>query len=374
MKKIAIIHDWLDKKGGAEIVLEELYNLYPEADLFSLVNFANIEKDLPFLKKTKITTSFIEKLPFAKKHFRKYFFLFSIAIEQFDLNQYDLVISSSYAFAKGVITAPESAHICYIHSPIRYGWDLQFSYLKDAKLEKGLKSILVKYFLHKIRIWDVVSNTRVDKFIVNSSFIKQRVQKFYKRDATVVFPPTDIDYFKPKKDFKKENFYFTTCRHISYKRVDIIIEAFKKMPKKRLLIAGEGEETKKLKKLAENKENIVFLGKVERIKLVEYMQKAKGFIYPALEDFGLVMVESLAAGTPVISYNRGGAKDILNDKVAVFFENQTVDEIIKALKNFETRTFEQKDLLARANLFSRDIFLKRIKEIVNQKINIRKKG
>ena len=335
--KIAIIHDWLVGKFGAENVLAEIIKICPNSEIFTIIDYIP-NKDRDFLQGRKTNQSFIAKLPFARKHFRKYLSLMPIAIEQFDLSGFDIIISISAAVAKGVIPKPDQLHICYINSPIRYAWDMEEQYIKESNI-KGLKKILLKYSLHKIRMWDVASSYRVDHFISNSNFIKARVEKYYRRESDVLNPNIDIDYFIQEKDeSKKSDYFFTIARHVPYKKIDLIIEAFNQMPDKKLIVGGSGEQTEYLKEIAGP--NITFTGHIKREELRSYMQNAKAFIYAALEDFGIVMGESLSAGTPVIAYGKGGSRDIVKDKseyrdaTGILFPDQRKESLINAVNDF----------------------------------------
>jgi glycosyltransferase involved in cell wall biosynthesis len=365
--QVAVIHDWLDKRGGAENVLEQILLLYPNAEIYSLVDFADRER-MPFLQGRKIHTSFVNKLPFAKNHFRKYLPFFPIAIESFDLRRYDLVISSSFAVAKGVIINPDQKHISYMHSPIRYAWDMQGEYSKTHKIMRGIAKPFVSFMMHKLRIWDAVSSLRIDQIVTNSEFVRRRINKCYNLDSKVIYPPVDVEFFAKKQKKIEGDFYFTACRHVGYKNLDLLVKAFNKMPDKKLYIAGEGPQTRKLKEMA--KTNIVFLGNISREKLRDNMQAAKAFLYAAIEDFGIVMVESLAAGTPVIAYAKGGAVDIIsgapsNKKVGLLFAEQTVAAISEAVAIFEKdqKKFTKSNVQARSRRFSCELFMKEFLKI-----------
>lgn len=330
--KVAVVHDCLAVMGGAESVLKEILALFPKADLYSLVDF--LEEDGRKIKKGK--TSFIQKLPRAKKNYRFYFPLMPMAVEDFDLSSYDLILSSSYAMAKGVITHPQQLHICYCHSPMRYCWDLQNLYLKDMRCERGPQAALAKYIFHKMRLWDVSSSFRVDSFIANSRFIQSRIRKYYRRDSQVIYPPVDIDRFSCIQ--KKEDFYLTCSRLVPYKRVDLIVAAFAKMGDKKLIVIGDGPEFSKLQKVATS--NVTLLGRVDEGQLKEYMEKAKGFVFAAKEDFGISPIEAQAAGTPVIAYGQGGVLETikgLDDKAPTgcFFYEQAPESIVEAVNLFE---------------------------------------
>lgn len=348
--KTAIIHDWLDKKYGAEEVLEQILILYPQADLYTLVDFLP-QNQRQFLGNRKITTSFIQKLPFAKKYFRKLLPIFPITIEQFDLSKYELIISSSHAVAKGVITHPHQTHICYVNSQMRYVWDMQASYLQQAKFNI-IKNIIAKKILHKMRIWESSSSHRVNHFICNSQYSKKRLKNTLGRDAKIIYPPVKISLFHPPAKITKQDYYFTASRLVGYKNIDIIIKAFNALPDKILYIAGNGADQKKLSKIA-NK-NIIFLGRLEHDQLKSYYQNAKAFIYTTIEDFGIVMVESLAAGTPVIAYNKGGATEIITKNSGMLFNNLNSAEIIKTINSFEQneKLFNSQNCINQAKKFS----------------------
>ena len=247
--RVAVIHDWFEVYAGAERVTEQILDIYEEADVFALVDFMP-QEERKFINGRSIRTSFIQDLPFAKRMFRSYLPLFPLAIEQLDLSGYQLVISSSYAVAKGVITGPDQLHVCYCHSPIRYAWDLREEYLRERNMAAGWRSYLARLILHKIRMWDVVSATAPDYFLANSEFVRNRIQKFYRRSATVIYPPVDVHRFRPLEE-DKEDFYLTVSRSVPYKRVPLIVEAFRRMPQRRLVVIGNGPESAKVRAAAE---------------------------------------------------------------------------------------------------------------------------
>jgi glycosyltransferase involved in cell wall biosynthesis len=333
--KIAIVHDWLVTYAGAERVLEQLLHCYPEADLFSLIDFLPKERR-GFIQEKPVKTSFIQSLPFAKTKYRNYLPLMPLAIEQFDLSEYDLVISSCHSVAKGVITGPDQYHICLCYSPIRYAWDLQHQYLKETKLDRGAKGWLVKWLMHKIRIWDSRTANGVDKFIAISYFVKRRIWKVYRRNATVIYPPVDVEAYSLHD--KKEEFYLTASRMVPYKKIDLIVEAFSAMPDKQLVVIGNGPDFDKAKSKAGD--NVTLLGYQSHDVLKDYMQRAKAFVFAAEEDFGITPLEAQACGTPVIAFGKGGALETirgLNEKcpTGVFFSEQSVESIIEAIGEFE---------------------------------------
>lgn len=368
--KIAIVCDWLVTYAGAEKVLEQILNIFPEADLFALVDFLP-ENNREFIKNKKVTTSFIQKLPKAKTKYRNYLPLMPLAIEQLDVTGYDVVISSSHCVAKGVITSPNQVHISYVHSPIRYAWDLQHQYLKESGLNKGLKGWIVKAILHYMRLWDYRTANNVDYFIANSNFIAKRIWKCYRRKSKVIYPPVDVESFELCE--QKEDFYLTASRMVPYKKMDLIVEAFSKMPDKKLIVIGDGPDFNKIK--AKVGKNIKLLGYQPFEVLKEHMQKAQAFIFAAEEDFGITPVEAQACGTPVIAYDRGGALETVigaDNEIAtgVFFEEQTVESICKAVARFEEVKEKIEPQVCRANAerFGIERFLREIKEVINTKM------
>lgn len=362
--KVAIIHDWLVVNGGAEKVLEEILAIYPQAEIFSLVDYLPA-KDRGWLGDRKVHTSFIHRLPFAKSKYRNYFPLFPIAIEQFDLSGFDLIISSSYAVAKGVITGPEQTHVSYCHSPARYAWDLQAQYLKESNMETGLKSTLARYFLHKFRIWDTRTANGVDKFIANSKFIKKRIHKCYRRNAEVINPPVKLTQFTLEAN--KQDFYLTASRMVPYKRIDLVVEAFTNMPDKKLKVIGEGPEFEKIKAIAQGHANIEMLGFQSNDVLIDNMQKAKAFVFAAEEDFGIIPVEAQACGTPVIAYGKGGCLETVADGISgLHFSEQTVLSVVDAINRYEAmEELPPEQVRANAEQFSIDSFKQKLKHVVD---------
>lgn len=329
--RVAVVHDWLVNYSGAERVLEQILNIFPDADIYSTVNFLPTELKW-YIKNKKVTTTFIQRMPFAKKKYRVYLPLMPFAIEQLDVTGYDIVISSSYAVAKGVITTVNQLHICYCHSPIRYAWDLYHQYLHESKLNRGIRGFFAKMILHYIRIWDFSTSARVDHFIANSSYVAKRIRKTYQREAVVIYPPVDVTAFALEE--KKGDYYLVASRMVPYKKIDLIVEAFSKMPEKKLIVVGDGPDYKKVKSKAAP--NTVILGHVPHEDLKKYMAEAKAFIIAADEDFGITAVEAQACGTPVIAYAKGGVRDsVIENQTGVFFEEQTVESLSEAIVRFE---------------------------------------
>lgn len=359
-RRIAIVHDWLPVYGGAERVLEQMLNVYPDADVFSLIDALN-EENRKFLKGRPVKTSFVQKLPGGKKYYRHCFPLMPLAIEQFDFSGYDMVITSSYAFAKGIITGPRQLHLCYCHSPIRYAWDLQTQYLKESKMERGLLSWFVRGMLHFIRMWDSRTAAGVDAFMANSRFIARRIEKVYRRDATVVYPPVNVDRFEVCAE--KEDFYVTASRLVPYKRMDLIIQAFNGMPDRQLVVIGDGPELPKLQRLAGP--NVKVLGWQPQEVLRSHLMRAKGFVFGGEEDFGIILLEAQACGTPVIAYGRGGALEtVVENKTGLFFGEQSTESLQSAIAEFETREWNPHACRQNAERFSAKLFRDRFQQFV----------
>ncbi|MFW5453794.1 glycosyltransferase family 4 protein [Thioalkalivibrio sulfidiphilus] len=364
MNNLAIIHDWLTTYAGAERVLEQLLGFYPGADLFSVCNFVP-EAEQGFLCERQPTTTFIQGLPGARKRYRSYLPLMPLAIEQLDLSAYDVVISSSHAVAKGVLTSPDQLHISYVHSPIRYAWDLQHQYLRETGLDRGLKGWVAKWLLHKMRLWDLRTANGVDHFIANSEFIARRIWKVYRREAEVIYPPVDVSSFTLRED--KEDFYLTASRLVPYKRVDIIVEAFSTMPDKRLIVIGDGPDIEKIRVKANA--NVQLLGYQSFEVLRDYMQSAKAFVFAAEEDFGITPVEAQACGTPVIGYGKGGILETVTDGVTgVLFHEQTVSSLCDAITRFESigDSLDCHAIRHNSERFSTDRFRKEFTEFVDK--------
>jgi glycosyltransferase involved in cell wall biosynthesis len=362
--KVAIVHDWLVTYAGAERVLEQMLVCYPQADIFTLVDFIP-EGARTFLQGRPVTTSFIQKLPFARKRYRSYLPLMPLAVEQFDLSMYDLVISSSHAVAKGVITGPDQRHLCMCYSPMRYAWDLQHQYLKESGLDRGLKGWLAKYMLHRLRLWDSRTANGVDAFIAISHFIARRIHKVYRRSSTVIYPPVAVDDFTLCSD--KENFYLTASRMVPYKKIDMIVEAFSAMPTKQLVVIGDGPDMEKIANKAAGCDNIKLLGFQSFSVLKDHMQRAKAFVFAAEEDFGIAPLEAQACGTPVIAFGKGGALETIVDGVSgVFFNEQTPQSLIEAVTRFEQASFSAAACRDNALRFSIERFKQNLTQFVGE--------
>ncbi len=365
MKK-ALVHDWFYNIGGAEKVVHSINNIWDDLEPYALIDFLNNEERDYVLNGKKANTSFIQKLPFASKNHRNYLQWFPLAIEQFDLSNYDLVLSSSSSVAKGVLTHANQLHISYVHSPMRYAWDLYHLYLKESKLTSGIKGRYAQWVLHKMRQWDFMSHQRVDHMVANSNYIAKRIKKVYNRDAEVIYPPVDIEQFTLSE--QKENFFVTASRMVPYKKIDIIVEAFANMPDKKLIVIGEGPDMQKIKSKA--KKNIEIIGFQPDDVLKDYMQKAKAFIFAAEEDFGIIPVEAQACGTPVIAFNKGGAVETINNEISgCFFNEQNPTAIKNAVQQFEKINFSPNLIRKNAERFSKLNFESKFESFVYRKQN-----
>lgn len=357
--KVSYVHDWLVSLGGAEDCLSEMLKVFPGTIKTLLANKQNLFGS--HFENVAIDTSFIQKLPWAKKKYRSYLPFFPLAIEQFDLSQADLVVSSSHCVAKGALTHSQQYHVCYCHTPVRYAWDLYHEDLRTAGLKKGIKGVFAKIFLHYLRVWDILATPRVDLFLANSNYVASRIKKIYRRDALVVYPPVDTEFFSLKES--KESFYLTASRLVPYKKIDLIVEAFNKMPDKELVVIGDGPEMKKIARTA--KENIRLMGFVSQEVLREKMQEAKGFVFAALEDFGIAPLQAQSCGTPVIAFGKGGSLETVSEgKSGLFFEQQTAKALIQAVETFEKMTFDPKVIREHAERFSKERFREEFKKTV----------
>ena len=301
--KTAVIHEWLVNYAGSERVLEQIVKLYPEADLFCQVDFLP-DEERGFILNKKTKTSLIQNLPFAKNKYRNYLPLMPFAVRRFDLSEYDVIISNSHSVAKGVKKKQAQLQICYCHTPMRYAWDLREQYLNETGLNSGIKGAIIKFVLNRLRSWDYNTAQHVDHFIANSHYIRDRIRRAYGKEATVIYPPVDVDSFHLNE--KKDNYFLAVSRMVPYKKMDLIVEVFSEtgLP---LIVIGDGPDFEKVKNRA--RKNIEFLGFQKDNVLKEYMQKARAFIFAAEEDFGIVPVEAQACGTPVIAFGKGGVTE-----------------------------------------------------------------
>lgn len=368
--KIAIVHDWLVNYAGSERVLEQMLICYPEADLFSVVDFVPAH-ERHFLQGKTPHTTFIQKLPGARTHYRHYLPLMPLAIEQLDMSGYDLIISSSHAVAKGILVSPDQLHLCMCYTPIRYAWDMQHQYLQESRLQHSLKGWIVKWMLHKIRLWDARSANSVDQFIAISHYIARRIEKSYRRSAQVIYPPINLAEFTLQTE--KTSDYFTASRFVPYKKIQLIIQAFNRMPDKQLTVMGDGPEFEKAKNIAGP--NIRLLGHQPSSELRRHLQQAKAFVFAAEEDFGIAPLEAQACGTPVIAYGKGGAKETIRgldaaQPTGVFFSEQSEAAIIEAVARFEANSHRitPQACTENANRFSPERFRLELTQCVNDSL------
>lgn len=364
--RVAVVHDWLYTLGGAEQVLRQILQCYPDADVFTLFDALTPEdREKIGFKKAKV--SFLQRMPFIRKKHRAYLPLMPIAIEQFDLSRYDLVISSSYAVAKGVITGPNQLHVSYVHSPMRYAWDLQHEYLNEGGYTAGIKSWLARSLLHRIRIWDTRTAHGPDAMLANSQFVAKRIKKVYGRDAKVIYPPVTMSSLP--KDLPVGDHFLAASRLVPYKRIEAVIEAFNAMPDQKLIVAGDGPEAERLKAMAGP--NITFAGFVSDTRLRELMATARAFVFAAEEDFGIIVVEAQSEGAPVLALGRGGARETVSAspelRTGMFFDANEPAAITECVRAFIAREhdFSRDVCRAHAQKFSAERFRTELMTFVN---------
>ena len=375
---VALIHDWFsgEFKGGAEKVLKEIEQIFVENksyyEIYCLVNHLN--KKHKFNQGKIINTSFIQNLPFSKKHFHKYLPLFPLAIEQLDLREFDLIISSSHAVAKGVITSPDQLHISYIHSPMRYAWDQMHVYLESSSYMKSKINILLRMILQDLRKWDYLSSVRIDKLVSNSNFTAKRINKYWGRNSSVIHPPVHTKKFSPRKS--RGDFYLSVSRLVPNKRIDLLVKAFNQLDFP-LIIVGSGPEKKKLMKISKN--NISFLNYQNDLSIKNLMETCRAFVYTGIEDFGIAPVEAMAAGAPIIAFKKGGILDTVKcinsePKIAtgILFDEQNDKVIRDCINYFEDKKlwleFSNEDINLWAQNFSIDIFKKKFANFIFKSI------
>lgn len=357
--KIALVHDYLVQYGGAERVLSAFTELFPYAPIYTLIY--DKEAMHGMFENKRVYTSFLQNLPFSRKRHRFFPPLMPLAIEQFDFSQYDIVLSDSSSYAKGIITRPETLHICYMHTPMRYAWDDCQKYTQDFGLPEFVKK-LVPFFMNPIRLWDKASADRVDYFLANSEFVAKRIKKYYRKEAVVIQPPVNVNHFYISE--KREDYFLMVGRLIAYKRHDIAIEAFNRLQLP-LKIIGRGPELRRLKKMAGP--TIEFLGRVAEEDLPAYYAKCQGFIFPQEEDFGIVAIEALASGRPLVAYRGGDIAEHLEEgKTGVFFDEQTPEAIVRAMKNFRATDYDPHSIRPQALPFDKELFKTKIRAYIEK--------
>lgn len=365
--RVAIVHDWLVTFGGAERVLRQILGLFPRADLLTLCDFFDDHQRANIFGK-RARTSFIQRLPFARRKYRSYLPLMPMAVESFDLSGYDLVISSSHAVARGVITTSDQTHISYINNTMVYAWDMRHHYLRNAGLHRGLGGLAAKSIMHYIRTWDSASAHRVDHYIANSEYMARRIEKLYRRPSTVIYPPVDVNKFDLYPE--KENYYIAVSRLVPFKRIDLVVEAFNRMPDKKLVVMGDGPDMKKL--CAAAGPNITFLGFSNPRTVREYVKQAGAFVFPSEEPFGIAAVEAQACGTPVIAFDRGASREIvINGETGIFFDLQHPLSLIEAVNRFERIRghFDPVRIRENAMRFSTEIFREQLAAYIESRLN-----
>ncbi len=358
--RVAYVHDWLITRSGAERVLEEMLKTVAGSRIFTLFYRPEQFRDSP-ISKVPVEESFLAKLPGAYGYYRTLLPLMPVAIESFDLSGYDLIISSSHAVAKGVLPHPGQVHISYVHTPMRYAWDLTHQYMAGIG---GLKRAIARLVLNYVRLWDYASAQRVDVFVANSRTVAARIRRYYGREARVIYPPVDVHRFRLSDSV--EDYFVVVSRLVPYKKVDVIVEAFNDLGL-RLLVIGEGPEMKRIKRIA--RRNVEILGRVGDGELVEILSKARAFVFAAYEDFGISPVEAMASGVPVIAYGRGGLTESVEDgKSGIFFMEQTPEAVSEAVRRFlrmEDR-FVREEIRERAMRFSPERFRREFAGVVEE--------
>ncbi len=358
-KKTALVQDWLVSMGGAEQVLLEMASLFPTAPVYTALHHS---RELPkAINDLEIRASFLQDFPGARSRHRLFLPLMPLAFESFDLTQFDLVLSSSHACAKGIIPGPRTCHLAYIHTPIRYAWDMLHTYFAQEQPSR-LKRAIMHPLLHYLRNWDLLSNTRIDAMACNSRFVMQRIRRYYGREATVIHPPVHVPTQAPSR--QPDDFYLLVSRAVPYKRLDLAIEAFRTSGRK-LVVVGEGPDSAGLK--AQAASNISFRGWVDRPQLEALYNSARALIFPGLEDFGIVPVEAQAYGCPVVAFGQGGVLDsVLQEETGMFFQEQTIASLNQTLTQFEARDWNTAHLHQHALGFAPEHFQRKLKAFVDE--------
>ena len=360
--RVALVHDWLTGRRGGEKMLEVLAELFPRAPIFTLFHFKGSQAEI--LETREIRTSFLQNLPFLRGKYRYYLPLFPLAVELFDLGGFDLVISTSHCVAKGAIPPPDALHISYVHSPVRYAWNQYFAYFSPPQLSFFSRRFIPPV-IHRLRIWDESSAARVDHFVANSKNVARRIQKYYRREADVIYPPVDTEFFRPAADLPKSPDFLIVSALVPYKRIDLAIAAFNRSGEK-LKIVGAGPDLGQLKKMA--RPNIIFRGQVSDEELLTLYRKSRALLLPGEEDFGIAAVEAQACGTPVIAFGRGGAlESILPEQTGLFFPELTASSLGAALDKFRGLKFNPAAIRAHAETFSRRAFKEKLAAYIEQR-------
>lgn len=361
--RVAVVHEWLTKLAGSEKVVQAALELHPDAPLYTLIHDSRATRDTE-LRRHAIHTSFLDSLPFSRSKWRLYLPLMPLAVEQFDLSDYDLVLSSNHCVAKGILTRADQLHISYVHTPMRYAWDLHGQYLRESGLGFGPRGLLARAILHRLRQWDVLAANRVDVFVANSRTVARRIWKTYRRRAHVIYPPVDVNRFVP--DRPREEFYLAVSRFVPYKRMDLIVQAFRESGRP-LVVIGDGPDESKVRALAGP--NVTFLGRRSDEVVADHMQRCRAFVFAADEDFGITPVEAQAAGAPVIAYGAGGVTEsVVPGQTGLFFPQQTSASLVDAIKQFEATEsrFDPAALRANAERFSKPRFQRELSHLIDR--------
>ncbi len=360
--KVALVHDWLTGQRGGEKVLEVLAEIFPKAPIYTLFHFKGCQAET--IESREIRTSFLQGLPFLKNRYRHYLPLFPLAVELFNLGDFDLVVSSSHCVAKGAIPPPDALHVSYIHSPIRYAWNQYFAYFSPERLSFFSRRF-VPPVMHRLRVWDESSAARVDHFIANSANVARRIMKYYRREADVIHPPADIDFFRPAAGGERGADFLIVSALVPYKRIDLAIQVFNKSGE-RLTIVGSGPDLRRLRKMSRH--NINFLGPVSADELRSLYQKSSALLLPGEEDFGIAAVEAQACGTPVIALGRGGAlESVVSGQTGLLFPELTASSLRAALDKFGSLKFNDAAVRSHAEKFSRKSFKEKLSAYLEQK-------
>jgi glycosyltransferase involved in cell wall biosynthesis len=360
----ALVHDWLNQMGGAEDVLENFVRLFPSAPVYTSLYWR--EKMPDQWHQWDIRTSFIDRLPGARRNQQLYFPFYPLAFEQFDFGDYDLVVSNKSGFCHGIVTGPETLHICYCLTPTRYVWRYH-QYAEQENFGRVARAV-VPFFLKSLRQWDRLAADRVDHFIAISENIRQRIAKVYRRDSTIIYPPVDTSRFAPSG--KVEDYYLIVGRLVPYRRIDILIEAFNKLQRP-LLIAGDGRDRARLEEMAAD--NIEFLGYVPDADLPDLMSRCRAFMWPGEEDFGITPIQAMASGRPVIAYAAGGTLEtVIPGHTGMLFHRQTAEEIIKAVESYDTDSVNVQEICAFAGQFDTELFKRKILRFIEEKVDERR--
>ncbi len=365
--RVAVVHEWLGPYGGSEQVVAAMLEAFPRADLYALVHDPERLRGTP-LENVPVETSFVQSLPGSTQRYRLYLPLMPLAVEQFDLRGYDLVLSSSHAVAKGALTRTDQLHVSYTHTPMRYAWDFYLDYLERGGMDRGAKTLLARPILHYMRLWDAAAANRVDAYLANSDYVARRIGKLYRRPARVLYPPVEVGGYRT--DLPREDFYISVSRLVPYKRMELIAEAFTRTGKP-LVIIGDGPDLGRVRR--HTGPNVRFLGYQPERVVRDHLQRARAFVFAAEEDFGITPVEAQAAGCPVIAYGRGGARETVIPYPApgatgLFFDHPSVEVLAAAVERFEKveGVLAREDCRRNAERFARERFVTGLRSTVGE--------